>query len=60
MNLMSYFLTVISIALILLGAVSFTLFIKRLLEYSRIRKNYYKDVNHKLDKILGLLEKKPS
>ena len=57
---MSYFLTVISIALILLGAVSFTLFIKRLLEYSRIRKNYYKDVNHKLDKILGLLEKKPS
>ena len=57
---MGYLLTIVSIALVLLGTVSFTLFIKRLLEYSRIRKNYYKDVNHKLDKILGLLEKKPS
>jgi len=60
MNFMGYLLTFVSIALVLLGAVSFTLFIRRLLEYSRMRKNYYKEVNHKLDKILGLLEKKTS
>ena len=60
MNFMGYLLTIVSIALVLLGTVSFTLFIRRLLEHLHIRKNYYKDVDRKLDKILGLLEKKTS
>lgn len=58
MNLMGYLFTFVSVVLILLGAVSFTLFIRRLLEQSRMRKKYYQYVEQKLDKILGLLEKK--
>ncbi|MFX3673496.1 MAG: DUF4083 domain-containing protein [Paenisporosarcina sp.] len=43
-----------------LGAISFTLFIRRILVNSQIRNNHAKDMEQKLDKILDLLEKKPN
>ncbi|QED48008.1 DUF4083 domain-containing protein [Cytobacillus dafuensis] len=52
----SLFLALI-ISLLLLGAVSFTLFIRRLLINSKVNYSTSDDINKKLDKIIELLEK---
>jgi len=45
------------ILLVLLGAVSFGLFIRRLLINSKVNNNTSNDINQKLDRIIDLLEK---
>lgn len=59
MEILSYFYIVAFIALSLLGIISFTLFIKRLLVNASIRNNHSKEIGYKLDKIIDLLEKEP-
>ncbi|EDL66602.1 DUF4083 domain-containing protein [Bacillus sp. SG-1] len=45
------------ISLLLLGAISFTLFIRRLLINTKVTSNTSDDINKKLDRIIELLEK---
>lgn len=45
------------LALVLLGFVSFFLFIRRLLINTSLRNNHSNDIDSKLDKIIELLEK---
>lgn len=48
---------VIIFSLLLLGAVSFMLFIRRLLINTNVHQNASDEINKKLDRILELLEK---
>ncbi|MGF2616246.1 DUF4083 domain-containing protein [Rossellomorea vietnamensis] len=43
--------------LLILGAVSFFLFVRRLLVNSSMNNNYNEDINNKLDRVIELLEK---
>lgn len=44
------------ISLLLLGAISFTLFVRRLLINTKVNSNNSDDINKKLDRIIELLE----
>ncbi|EPD50596.1 hypothetical protein HMPREF1210_02565 [Paenisporosarcina sp. HGH0030] len=52
---MEIILNLIIITLSLVGAMSFTLFIRRLLINSSLRNTHYKDIETKLDEIKDLL-----
>lgn len=54
---MDLLFTLVLLALILLGFVSFFLFIRRLLINTSLRNNHSNDMDSKLDKIIDLLEK---
>lgn len=55
--MMNVIFTLIPILLILLGVISFSLFIRRLLINSSMRNIHSKEIETKLDKIIYLLEK---
>lgn len=48
---------VILFSLLLLGAVSFTLFIRRLLINTKVNEHHSDEISKKLDRIIELLEK---
>lgn len=52
--------TLVFFVLFFLGVISFILFTRRLLVNSHNNKNYTKEMDHKLDKIIDLLEKRPN
>ncbi|WP_064092423.1 DUF4083 domain-containing protein [Rossellomorea aquimaris] len=57
MYINDFFYSTVIISLLLLGALSFTLFIRRLLINTKFKSNTSNDINKKLDRIIELLEK---
>ncbi|WP_313891140.1 DUF4083 family protein [Psychrobacillus sp.] len=58
-NINDLLFTLFLLTLILIGVISFLLFIRRLLINSSLRNNNSNEIETKLDKIIDLLEKKP-
>ncbi|OAT82599.1 hypothetical protein A6P54_08630 [Bacillus sp. MKU004] len=59
-NLGDILFQLIVFSLIIIGVVSFTLFIRRLIINSKVQSHSAVDLNKKLDRIIELLEKKNS
>jgi hypothetical protein len=57
MNHIGDIVFLIYIALLILGVISFVLFIRKLLVHSQSKKNHSQDIELKLDRIIDLLEK---
>ena len=57
MDILSFFYIIVLLAVTIIGILSFTLFIKRLLINATLRNNHSKEIELKLDRIIDLLEK---
>jgi hypothetical protein len=57
MDILSFFYIIVLLAVLIIGILSFTLFIKRLLINTTMRNNHSKEIELKLDRIIDLLEK---
>lgn len=57
MNMGDIIYQIILLALIVLGVISFTLFIRRLLINSAVKNTHAKELGEKLDKIIEILER---
>lgn len=57
MDVLSFFYIIFFLAFLVIGVISFTLFIKRLLINATLRNNHSKEIELKLDRIIDLLEK---
>ena len=57
MDVLSFFYIIVLLAASVIGIISFTLFIKRLLVNATLRNNHAKEIELKLDRIIDLLEK---
>ena len=57
MDVLSFFYIIVLLAASVIGIISFTLFIKRLLVNATLRNNHSKEIELKLDRIIDLLEK---
>ena len=57
MDILSFFYIIVLLAVSVIGILSFTFFIKRLLVNATLRNNHSKEIELKLDRIIDLLEK---
>jgi biopolymer transport protein ExbB/TolQ len=58
MNIGDLLFQVLMFSLLLLGAVSFMLFLRRLLRNAKVNEHNSEEINKKLDRIIELLEKR--